>query len=273
MRRIRFASSGACALFACALWLTALPACTLINRPDIWQDTTLVKVPPTAAWLGGQELLEGPRTMERSLAAQELLRVAWLAQHSAERTVAYGRAAAWVAERQAAGERSAVELSELSTICAELGAAEQRADAYLFASILYGLFIDTNQLTALGKVPHMLELAHAAAELDPGLYHAWPLRVLGEVYLVVPAGIGPGDLDAAYDYLEQAVELAPDFPGNWVTYGRILYEFEFDEEAEEAFLKALEVDPGEDWATEAEEARAEAREKLTELFDHSFEEE
>ncbi len=257
-------------LVLCGMVLPILGLCACVGpRPGESERDLLVS--SSAAELGGEALMVGPRDSLHVAAAKQLLEVAWHNDHSERNLLRYARAAAWIAERQKPDGRDTGELESLWEECAALGEGQQRADALLFAAILYGLFIDTNRLTALGKVPRMLELALASAKLDGAFLQAWAHRVLGEVYLVAPMGISVGDLDKAEYHYNQAVELAPDFPGNWVGLGNLLYAFEEDEDAEAAYNRALEVDPGLEWATEAEEGRVEARQMLTEHFDYSFE--
>src|SRR5690242_10549488 len=52
-----------------------------------------------------------------------------------------------------------------------------------------------------------------------------------------------GDLPAAADLLEQAVELAPNFPSAWFTLGEIRKQIGVHERAIAAFRKACECDP------------------------------
>src|SRR6201993_4129088 len=52
-----------------------------------------------------------------------------------------------------------------------------------------------------------------------------------------------GDLPAAADLLEQAIELAPNFPTAWFTLGEIRQELGDNEKAIAAFRKAREADP------------------------------
>src|SRR5215831_20913216 len=52
-----------------------------------------------------------------------------------------------------------------------------------------------------------------------------------------------GDLPAAADLLEQAVELAPNFPSAWFTLGEIRRQLGDRDKAIEAFRKARESDP------------------------------
>src|SRR5215467_12326923 len=52
-----------------------------------------------------------------------------------------------------------------------------------------------------------------------------------------------GDLTAAADLLEQAIELAPNFPSAWFTLGEIREQLGDHEKAIAAFRKARESDP------------------------------
>jgi predicted TPR repeat methyltransferase len=53
-----------------------------------------------------------------------------------------------------------------------------------------------------------------------------------------------GDLPAAADLLEQAIELAPDFTSAWFTLGEIRQQLEQNDKAIAAFQKARAADPG-----------------------------
>src|ERR1700759_5604471 len=53
-----------------------------------------------------------------------------------------------------------------------------------------------------------------------------------------------GDLPAAADLLEQAIELAPDFASAWFTLGEIRNQLKEHDKAVAAFQRAREADPG-----------------------------
>src|SRR6202012_4825180 len=53
-----------------------------------------------------------------------------------------------------------------------------------------------------------------------------------------------GDLPAAADLLEQAIELAPNFTSAWFTLGQIRYQLNERDKAIAAFEKARAADPG-----------------------------
>ncbi len=51
------------------------------------------------------------------------------------------------------------------------------------------------------------------------------------------------DLERAEEYAERACELAPDVPGHWVTYSRVLRRDGRRQKAREALEKARRLDP------------------------------
>ncbi len=160
--------------------------------------------------------------------------------------------------------RPAERLAAMADVGAELGQRERSALCYLQASILYGLYLETRPLTALPYLGRVEELAQQALAIDPVIDHAGPHRTLGWLYALAPAGISVGDLDQAEIHFYRAVELAPEFPGNWLGLGDVLYEFEDDDAAREAYLAALAA-PN-DQSSAALDDREAARQRLAERF-------
>ncbi|HDZ90763.1 MAG TPA: hypothetical protein ENH37_08820 [Deltaproteobacteria bacterium] len=85
---------------------------------------------------------------------------------------------------------------------------------YLYA-YLTGLEAENNSLRGLELVPVIEREALLAADLDPGVDHGGPHRMLGELYLRAPPfPLSIGDPARAVEHYRQAVEQAPGFMEN-----------------------------------------------------------
>jgi hypothetical protein len=96
---------------------------------------------------------------------------------------------------------------------------EQRAarssECLYWMAISLGVQARERRSTGLDAVDQMIERLQAVIELDPGLDHGGPRRVLALVYLRAPSWpTGPGDPDLGLDEARRAVAQAPDYPPN-----------------------------------------------------------
>lgn len=85
---------------------------------------------------------------------------------------------------------------------------------YLMA-ILTGLVAENDPLRGLSLVPVIEREAAMAVELGPGIDHAGPHRLLGELYLKAPAfPVSIGDIELAVEHFREAVRIAPGYHEN-----------------------------------------------------------
>jgi hypothetical protein len=74
--------------------------------------------------------------------------------------------------------------------------------------------LERGKLRALPALPEMERLLLACHRVAPGYEHAGAARVLGRLYHKAPAVISIGSTAKARQWLETAVTLEPDYPGN-----------------------------------------------------------
>jgi tetratricopeptide (TPR) repeat protein len=74
--------------------------------------------------------------------------------------------------------------------------------------------LERGRLQALPVLPEMERLLQRCHEADPRYQHAGAARVLGRLYDKAPALISLGSVARARQWLESALEIDPDFPGN-----------------------------------------------------------
>jgi tetratricopeptide (TPR) repeat protein len=74
--------------------------------------------------------------------------------------------------------------------------------------------LERGRLQALPVLPEMERLLQRCHAADPRYQHAGAARVLGRLYDKAPALISLGSVARARQWLESALELDPDFPGN-----------------------------------------------------------
>ncbi len=91
----------------------------------------------------------------------------------------------------------------------------ESARAHYLLACLTGLEAENNPLQGLELVPVIEREALAAADLNPGLDHGGPDRMLGELYLRAPAfPISIGDSAKSLAHFRRALAQAPDFNEN-----------------------------------------------------------
>jgi tetratricopeptide (TPR) repeat protein len=74
--------------------------------------------------------------------------------------------------------------------------------------------LERGRFQALPVLPEMERLLQRCHAADPRYQHAGAARVLGRLYDKAPALISLGSVARARQWLESALELDPDFPGN-----------------------------------------------------------
>lgn len=209
---------------------------------------------------------------ERSLPGVAEAAQLWLQAADADREEVDGlvgamRAFVWLADHEELPEarksaaRRAVDAGQL---------CEQRRprspECMYWMAISLGVQARERSSTGLDAVDLMIERLQTVIELDPGLDHGGPHRVLALVYLRAPGWpTGPGDPDLGLGEARHAVALAPDYPPNRLCLAEALVETEDREEGRRAYEAAAELarrwlergspDAGE-WLEEAERSLA-----------------
>lgn len=170
------------------------------------------------------------------------------------------------ASQLAPAERSSERLVVLARMGEELGARDHSAVAYLQAAVLEQLHAETDAALGWQRLPQVEYLCQQALRLDPSVDHAGPYRVLGKLYAEAPANSGYRNLKNAREHFGKAVELAPDFPGNWLGLADVLYELGEPGAAHQAYLQAVQAQPRSLPHNGAERDRQAARQRLAERF-------
>ena len=87
--------------------------------------------------------------------------------------------------------------------------------AHYLAAYLTGMEAENDPLRGLALVPLIEREAMIASDLDPGIDHGGPDRMLGELYLHAPGiPISIGDSAKAVDRFRRALDHDPEFPEN-----------------------------------------------------------
>jgi hypothetical protein len=123
---------------------------------------------------------------------------------------------------------------------------EQRApdspECLYWMAISLGVQARERSSTGLDAVDLMIERLQSAIEMDPGLDHGGPHRVLALVYLRAPGWpTGPGDPDLGLDEARRAVALEPGYPPNRMCLAEALLAVEEPEEARRSYDAAAEL--------------------------------
>jgi hypothetical protein len=196
-------------------------------------------------------------------AAELWLQAAEADAFSIEGLVGAMRALVWLADheiepelRQSAARRAV----DAGQVC------EQRAprspECLYWMAISLGVQARERRSTGLDAVDLMVERLQAAIEMDPGLDHGGPHRVLALLYLRAPGWpTGPGDPDLGLDEARLAIAEAPEYPPNRLCLAEALVATEDPEGGRRAYRAAAELarewlergapDAGE-WIEEAE---------------------
>lgn len=139
--------------------------------------------------------------------------------------------------------KQAAELSarciDVSRVATETGTIAQ---SHYWAALCMGARARAKNLEGLDLLPAMVESAQAALRIDPTIMHGGPDRALGGIYLRAPAWpTSVGDIDAALEHLQRAVEIAPDWPENHLLLAEALVEDDRKDEARAALKRAQEL--------------------------------
>ena len=97
-------------------------------------------------------------------------------------------------------------------------------EPHYYYALNLGLLAREHPSRGTASIREMIPHLETAAEADPGLDHGGPLRTLALVYLRAPGWpVSVGDEKASLDYAHQAVEEAPDYPGNHLALAEALH--------------------------------------------------
>lgn len=114
-----------------------------------------------------------------------------------------------------------------------------RAEPFYFHALCMGARAQARYVEGLDLVKRMVASGKRAVELDERTLHGGPHRLLGGIYLRAPAWpASVGDLDAALEHLERAIEIAPDWAENHLLLAEALLEDDREEEARAALDRA-----------------------------------
>jgi tetratricopeptide (TPR) repeat protein len=110
------------------------------------------------------------------------------------------------------------------------------APAYYYLGMDLGQLADTKRnLSALKMVKDVERDFLAARKLDKHFDYAGPSRNLGLLYRDAPSIVSIGSRARARQYLEEAVELAPEFPENQLNLIESYFKWDYEKEAQRQF--------------------------------------
>ncbi|MEK7865800.1 MAG: hypothetical protein AAB434_03900 [Planctomycetota bacterium] len=174
------------------------------------------------------------------------------------------RAAAWIAGRARGDEerkRFAMEGIQLGNSAVE--AKADGAEGRYCRALAMGELADVDHSYGVDAVKKMEEDCLAAAAADERFDHAAGHRFVGILYVECP---GPptsiGSLRKAKQHLDQALNLAPDWPPNRFWSGKLAREEGDLDRARREFQAVIDAPTPPGFTTEAEEWRDDAREEL-----------
>jgi hypothetical protein len=125
--------------------------------------------------------------------------------------------------------------------------------------------LERGKLQALPVLPEMERLLLACHKAAPQYEHAGAARVLGRLYDKAPSVISIGSSAKARTWLERALALAPDFPGNLAFAADYLVRNDEETRAGQLARRCLQVlAKGGDFGPEADEWKTLAREVVEE---------
>jgi tetratricopeptide (TPR) repeat protein len=135
------------------------------------------------------------------------------AEGTSEACYRRGRAAGRSAQRRAHFlEGIAIARARLVS---DAGSASGDPEALFWLAVNLGAeALERGRLQALPVLPEMERLLQRCHAADPRYQHAGAARVLGRLYDKAPPLISLGSVARARQWLESALELDPDFPGN-----------------------------------------------------------
>ncbi len=219
-------------LFAIALLSTLTAGCATVPRgsPEIPSDRTLSEEEVRRLSLRADELYQQqPRRLPLVLEAFSLYqRCAEGGAQDYEILWRGSRAGSWAARRvpeearKARFAESAVKLANAAVV-----ADPGRPEGHYYHAIAAGLLASADHGYGLDAMKIMMEDASRLVHIDERWNYAAAHRLLGNFYHKSPGPpIGKGSNRKAREHLDRAVQLSPEYPGNWIS----LIELDVDDE-------------------------------------------
>jgi tetratricopeptide (TPR) repeat protein len=124
----------------------------------------------------------------------------------------------------------------------------EEAGCYYWRAVNTGLYLRTKILGYQDKVKQMIADLNRVAEIDQKYDHAGAYRILGQIYTQLPETTThvdnvTRDLDLAMTYLKKSVEIAPDYPENYIALAQTLIKTDKVDDAAKEILSAQELVP------------------------------
>jgi len=157
--------------------------------------------------------------------------------NSAEVAWRYGRACFDMSTLQKESSAEAKYAEDGIAACrAALALFPSSAPAHYYLGMDIGQLADTKRnLSALRMVKDMEREFMAARALDKKFDYAGPDRNLGLLYRDAPSIVSIGSRSKARQYLEEAVEIAPEFPENQLNLVEVYLKWDYKTEAQRQF--------------------------------------
>ncbi|HWC59132.1 MAG TPA: hypothetical protein VHC44_05500 [Verrucomicrobiae bacterium] len=157
--------------------------------------------------------------------------------NSAEVAWRYGRACFDMSTLQKESSAEAKYAEDGIAACrAALALFPSSAPAHYYLGMDIGQLADTKRnLSALRMVKDMEREFMAARALDKKFDYAGPDRNLGLLYRDAPSIVSIGSRSKARQYLEEAVEIAPEFPENQLNLVEAYLKWDYKTEAQRQF--------------------------------------
>jgi hypothetical protein len=232
-------------IFMVPLLCGSLCGCaSALREPD-----ELPALPQATTSDAGALLLRAQRLYdERSLprvaeAAQLWLQAADADSEGVDELVGAMRAFVWLADHEELPEVRSSAARQAVDAGQRCEQRESRSPECLYwMAISLGVQARERRSTGLDAVDLMVERLQSVIELEPGLDHGGPHRVLALVYLRAPAWpTGPGDPDLGLDEARSAIALAPGYPPNRLCLAEALVATEDPEGGRRAYEAAAEL--------------------------------
>ena len=185
------------------------------------------------------------RSLDRSLRMEKKEQVLRLSHHIYGSTPGDRRAAlaltrsAYLVADVASSDEKQVAAARIGVAAAQAaGALVDSPEASYYFALNLGLVMRQQGLAALAKLDD-LKQALDQCQSQTGLDYGGPQRVLGMLYLKAPPWPqGMGDIDAALELLQTAVQAYPRFPQNHIFYAEALFSEGMLEEAKHQLISA-----------------------------------
>ncbi len=138
-------------------------------------------------------------------------------------------------------ERASLAREGIASCRQSIAAKADYAGTHYYLGMNYGQLAHTDQFwSALTLVREMEHEFKTAAGLDPLFDYAGPERNLGLLYLQAPGIVSIGSNRKGREFLESAVELAPDYPENLLNLAEVYLKWDEPDKASME-LKLLEA--------------------------------